>query len=181
MASVASVYGRAFADVVLDKRLESRQVLAELKALEELLQENGDLRRVWENPSIPAEQKRRLLDVLVAREGFSRPVRNFAAVLIDHQRIAYFESIVRQIGKELDDRLGFAEAHICSARELSAAERRMLESQVERLTGRKVRANYTRDVTLLGGAVVRVGSTIYDGSVRGQLMRIREQIVSDAG
>lgn len=180
MASVASVYARAFADVVLEKRLDTSRAMAELNLVDALLKSHGDLRRVWENPSVPADQKRRVLDALAAREGFSQPVRNFIAVLIDHRRIPFFEHILRQVAKDLDERLGFAEAEISTARDLSPPERRALESQVEQLTGKRVRAKYVRDVTLIGGAVVRVGSTIYDGSVRGQLMRIREQIVSSA-
>lgn len=180
MASIAGVYARAFADVVLQKRLDSGRVMAELNSVETLLKGHNELRRVWENPSIPAEQKRAVLDALSAREGFSQPVRNFIAVLIDHRRVPFFEPIVRQVAKDLDDRLGFAEAEISTARDLTSPERHALESQVEQLTGKRVRAKYTRDVTLIGGAVVRVGSTIYDGSVRGQLMRIREQIVSNA-
>ena len=72
--------------------------------------------------------------------------------------------------------MGFAEAEITSFRDLSDPEKRKLEAQVEKLTGKKVRAKYSRDASILGGAVVRVESTIYDGSVLGQLQRIREQI-----
>jgi len=178
MASVASVYSRAFADVVQQKHLDAARAMGELNQVAALLREHADLRRVWENPSISAEQKRRVLDALVAREELSQPVRNFAAVIIDHRRMHLFEAIVQQVAKELDDRMGFAEAQISSARELSANEKHALEAQVERLTGKKVRATYARDTALLGGAVVRVGSTIYDGSVLGQLSRIREQIAS---
>jgi len=178
MASVASVYSRAFADVVQQKHLDAARAMGELNQVAALLREHADLRRVWENPSISAEQKRRVLDALVAREELSQPVRNFVAVIIDHRRMHLFEAIVQQVAKELDDRMGFAEAQISSARELSANEKHALESQVERLTGKKVRATYARDTALLGGAVVRVGSTIYDGSVLGQLSRIREQIAS---
>ena len=59
---------------------------------------------------------------------------------------------------------------------MSEPEKRSLEAQVERITGKRARARYSRDPSLLGGAVVKVGSTIYDGSVLGQLQRIREQI-----
>ena len=80
--------------------------------------------------------------------------------------------------KELDARMGFAEAQISSARELGDAEKRNLEAQIARVTGMKVRAQYGLDQSLLGGAVVRIGSTIYDGSVKGQLERIKEAISS---
>ena len=135
-----------------------------------------ELRRVWENPAVPADQKRNLLDAIVQREGIEKPVRNLVAVLIDHRRLSFLPRIVEQFEKELDSRLGFAEAQISSARELGDAEKRALEAQIQKTTGKKVRASYGLDASLLGGAVVRVGSTIYDGSVKGQLERIREQI-----
>ncbi len=176
MASVTSIYARAFADVVFEKRLDSAKSLEQLRALSSLLQANPDLRRVWENPAIAADQKRRVLDTIVSRERMSSPVRNFVAVLIDNRRIHFFDAIVSQVQHELDARMGFAEAQVTSFRDLSDSEKRMLESQIEKLTGKKVRARYSRDIAILGGAIVRVGSTIYDGSVLGQLEKIREQI-----
>jgi F-type H+-transporting ATPase subunit delta len=179
MASVTRLYARAFADVVFDTRLDAGKTLQELRALSALLAENPDLRRVWENPAIAAEQKRGVLDAIAKREGLSREVRNFVAVLIDHRRMHFYDSIVAQLAQELDARMGFAEAQITSARDLSEAEKRALEAQVEKLTGKKVRAKYGRDSAILGGAIVRVGSTIYDGSVLGQLQKIREQIAGE--
>ena len=137
-----------------------------------------ELREVWEAPSIPADQKRNLLDAIVEREGVSREVRNFIAVVIDHRRIPFLNAIVKQFAQQLNHRLGFTEAEITSARELTQGERSSLEAQVEKLTGKKVRAQYAQDRSILGGAVVKIGSTIYDGSVSGQLERIREAITS---
>jgi F-type H+-transporting ATPase subunit delta len=178
MASVASTYARAFADVVLSAHLDADRSIGELRTIASLLRESTDLRRVWENPAVPAEQKRRLLDVISERDGISRPVRNLVAVLIDHRRVHFLEPIVVQLEKELDARLGFAEAQITSARPLGDAEKREFEAQVGKLTGKKVRARYGQDASLLGGAVVRLGSTIYDGSVKGQLERLKEAISS---
>jgi F-type H+-transporting ATPase subunit delta len=165
VASVASTYARAFADVVFSTHLD-------------LLHESTELRRVWENPAVPADQKRKLLDVIVEREGIERYVRNLVAVLIDHRRVQFLGRIIEQLKKELDARMGFAEAEITSARALGDAEKRALESQVAKVTGKKVRAQFELDASLLGGAVVRVGSTIYDGSVKGQLEKIREALRS---
>ena len=178
MASVAGTYARAFADVVLGRNLDAERSIAELRVVASLLAESSELRRVWGNPAIPADQKRRVLDVVAQRDGLSTQVRNLVAVLIDHRRVHFMEPIIRQVEKELDARLGFAEAEITSARELGAAEKREFEAQVGKLTGKKVRARYAQDASLLGGAVVRVGSTIYDGSVKGQLERIKEAISS---
>jgi F-type H+-transporting ATPase subunit delta len=178
MASVASTYARAFADVVLSAKLDANKAIGELRRIAALLHESSELRRVWENPAIPAEQKRRLLDAIVHRDGIEKPVRNLVAVLIDHRRVPFLERIIQQLEKELDSRLGFAEAKVTSARELGDAEKRSLEEQVEKLTGKKVRAHFGQDASLLGGVVIRVGSTIYDGSVKGQLQRIKEAISS---
>src|SRR5580658_131326 len=153
MASVASTYAQAFADVVLDAHLNEDRVLGELRAIAALLAESVELRRVWENPAVPVEQKRKLLDVIVQRDGISKQVRNLIAVLIDHRRIHFLEPIVRQLEKELDARLGFAEAEITSARLLGDAEKQEFETQVGKLTGKKVRAHYEEDQALLGGAI----------------------------
>ena len=178
MASVASSYARAFVDVVLSAKLDANRAISELHTLVGLLAESADLRRVWENPAIPAEQKRGLLDVIVQRDEISRPVRNLVAVLIDHRRVPFLKPIVQQVEREINQRMGFAEAEITSVRELGDSEKRTLEAQIEKVTGKKVRARYGQDASLLGGAMVRVGSTIYDGSVKGQLEKIREAISS---
>jgi F-type H+-transporting ATPase subunit delta len=178
MASVASVYARAFADVILGDHLDADRSLAELRTIAALLAESSDLRRVWENPAIPADQKRNVLDVIAQRDGLSRQARNLIAVLIDNRRMHFFQPIIDQLEKELDARLGFAEAQITSVRELGDQEKRGFETQVQKLTGKKVRARYGHDASLLGGAVVRIGSTIYDGSVKGQLERLKEAISS---
>jgi F-type H+-transporting ATPase subunit delta len=178
MASVTGTYARALADVVFDQHLDPAKTLQEAQSLAQLVSSSQQLREVWDAPSIPAEQKRALLDAIVAREDISRPVRNFMAVLMDHRRLKFLEPIVKEFGEELNRRLGFTEADIISIRELSESERSGIEAQVEKLTGHKVRARYAQDTSILGGAIVKVGSTIYDGSVRGQLERIREAISS---
>ena len=178
MASVAATYARAFADVVFNARLDAGRAVEGLRRITGLFTGSVELRRVWENPAVPAEQKRKLLDAIVKQEGIDKPVRNLVAVLIDNRRMPFLSRIVEQFEKELNARLGFAEAQISSARELGDAEKRALEAQIAKTTGKKVRASYGLDPSLLGGAVVRIGSTIYDGSVKGQLERIKEAISS---
>jgi len=176
MAAVASRYARAFADVVLDGKLDPKQVTEQLGAIVELYRSNLDLRRVWESPAIAAEQKRKLLDAIVERNAVLRPVRNFLAVLIDHGRIREVEAIARQFEAELNHRLGIVEAEVTSARPLEEAESRELLAEVARVTGKQVSAEYKIDPSLIGGATIRVESTVYDGSVRGQLQKMKEQL-----
>jgi F-type H+-transporting ATPase subunit delta len=178
MSAIGSRYARAFADVVFSMKLDPNRALSEVQSLQQLVQDNVELRRVWEDPSIPAMQKRGVLDGLVQKLGSSRQTRNFFAVLIDHRRMAQLNDIVAELQHEMNERLGFAEAEVATARELTEAEKRELESQISQLTGKKVRASYVINPKLLGGAVVQLGSTIYDGSVHGQLERIREELVT---
>ena len=178
MAAIASRYARAFADVVFERKLDAAKSMADLHSLVATVQGSDDLRKTWDNPSISAPQKHGVLDAIVARLGASKEVRNFFAVVIDHRRVNDLAAIVRQVEQEINDRLGFTEAQITSARALGDAEKKNLEQQVQRMTGKSLRARYAQDATLLGGAVVRVGSTIYDGSIQGQLKRLREQIAA---
>lgn len=176
--AVASRYARAFAEVVMDRRIDPNTAIQELEAMAELMKSSPELRNVLQNPAVPHPQKLKLLDALIARTGGSKILRNFVAVLIDHHRAGQLDEIAEQFKHELNQRLGIAEAQVSSARELAPEEKQQLEKQMAAITGKVVRATYTRDAGLLGGVVVRIGSTIYDGSVRGQLQRIRQQIAA---
>src|SRR5271157_1205495 len=140
MASVTNTYARAFADAVFSGHHDPAKTLQEAQGVAELVAGSHELRAVWETPSITAEQKRAVLDAIVARQGISHTVRNFMAVLIDHRRIHFLGPIVKQFEQELNQRMGFTEAEITSARELNQAGRGNLEAKMEKLTGKKVRA-----------------------------------------
>jgi F-type H+-transporting ATPase subunit delta len=179
MAEVTSRYARALADVVIDRKLIPGRVREQVNTIAQLVSANHNLRQVWDNPSVPADQKRRLLDAIGQKIVLDPMVRNFIAVLIDHQRIAMIDLIARQFETELDSRLGIAEAKVTSSRDLTTDERLALENQIKQITGKAVRALYATDKALIGGAVVQIGSTIYDGSVRGQLNKIRETLSAE--
>jgi F-type H+-transporting ATPase subunit delta len=178
VAAVSSRYARALVEVVLEQNLDADVAREQLNSFAEAVRESVELRRVWESPAVPAEQKRAVLDAVVSQIGAFKAIRNLMAVVIDHRRIPMLNDIARQFAVELDAQLGFAEAEISSARQLSTEEKRELESQVERLTGKKVRARYASDAGLLGGVMVRVGSTIYDGSIRGQLENMKRELIT---
>src|SRR5512146_1938822 len=176
MAAVAGRYARAFAEVVADQKLDAEKTVQELNAMAALVNGSAELRNVFQNPSVDHKQKIGLLDAIIKKTGGSKMLRNFVAVLVDQHRLAQIGEIAEQFRQELDERMGIAQAQVKSARELSAKEKKDLEQQLAEATGKTIRATYFEDASLLGGAVVRVGSVIYDGSVRGQLQRIKEQI-----
>jgi|1185.fasta_scaffold62719_2 F-type H+-transporting ATPase subunit delta len=179
MASVNSLYARAFADVVISRKLNAAQLIAQLEEISGMIKSSSDLRVVWENPTVPMSQKLKLLDAIAGESGLPKEARNFIGVLIEKHRLKVLPEITAQIKVELNERLGIVEAEISSTRELAADERTQLEAQLAKTTGKKVQARYERNPSLLGGALVRIGSTIYDGSVRGQLQAIREQIAGE--
>src|SRR5690242_12662128 len=178
MASFISIYGRAMADVVVDRQLDAGRISSELESIGIILAESSELRTVWDSPSVASEQKLSLLDAVANKLSISREVRNFVAVLISNRRIHAYSEIAKNTIDQINERLGIADAEIVSVRELGAEERRRLEDQVGKVTGKRLRVRYALDPKLMGGVVVKVGSTIYDGSVRGQLQRMKGQLTT---
>src|SRR3954470_13983422 len=107
MAAVSNRYARAFADVVFDTKLDSQKIVAQLQQFVGMYEGSDDLRKIWSSLAVPAEQKRALLDKMVAQMGdVPRPMRNFIAVLIDHTRISILPEIAKQFETELNTRMG---------------------------------------------------------------------------
>jgi F-type H+-transporting ATPase subunit delta len=178
--AVSNRYAKAFVDVIFNAKLDPQKIVSLLQQIVGTYESSEDLRKIWGSPAVPAEQKRALLDQIVSQMGdVPRPMRNFIAVLIDQSRIDILPDIAKQFETELNAQLGRVEAEVMSSRQLSESERQALVAQVAKITGRQVSAKYLIDAALLGGAVVRVGSTVYDGSVRGQLQKIKQELVSE--
>ncbi len=171
-------YARAFAEVATATQLDPEAALAQLQDFADTLAESEPLREVLENPSITMPQKLKVLDALVARLGISHPVRNFIAVILEHHRLAEFDQIREQYRELSDTNAGAIEAAITSARPLAPDVRAELEARVAKLAGAQVRATYAEDPDLLGGAVVQIGSTIYDGSLRAQFGQLKQRLAN---
>ena len=177
--ALASRYARALADVVLDPSagMEPRAAAAELRKFDELLSDTPQLQNALLSPAITPARKRHVVGRICEILGTPRVIRNFLFVVISHRRIALLDEIRRAFQSLLDDRLGMAEAAVASARELSAEQREAVGAQLSRLTGKKVRCVFSVEEPLLGGLAARIGSTVYDGSVRGQLARLRRSLM----
>lgn len=178
MASYASRYARAFADVVFESHLNAKEAERQLGDFGAAWKESRELREFFVDPSFPVDQKVALLDKLNAKLQMAQPTRNFIAVLIRNNRIAGFEEVAAEFGREVNQRLGIQEARVTSARPLDENERRELEADIARRTGGQVEASYQVDKSLIGGVVVQAGSTVYDGSVRGRLDRLRQELTA---
>ena len=178
MASPAPRYARAFAEVANSAGLDPDAALQQMQDFIDTLAGSADLREFLGNPSIEMAQKLRVLDSLVPRMGLAQQVRNFIAVLIEHHRLAEFHEVLTCYREIADERSGAVEAKITSAHPLNPADRTEMETQIAKLAGAHVRATYAEDPSLLGGAVIEIGSTIYDGSVRAQLQQLRQKLVN---
>ena len=179
MAIVDLRYARAFAAVVADQKLDVAAAQGQLNDFADTLEGAADLREVLEDPSIPEQQKLRVLDASANRLGMSRETRNFLAVITHHQRLHELREILAAYTALADEATSVAEAEVVTARPLDDANRQLLEQQVAKLAGgQHVRATYREDASLLGGAVVRIGSTVYDGSVRAQLEQLKQRLIA---
>ncbi|MGZ7091320.1 MAG: ATP synthase F1 subunit delta, partial [Candidatus Angelobacter sp.] len=164
MAAVLGRYARAYAEVAVKNKLNPEKTVAEFQQMADVVNSSRELRNVLQNPAVNRDQKLKLLDSIIHHIGATKMLRNFLAVLIDHRRIGNIGDLLEQFKRELDRRMGIADAKVSSVRELTSAEKKSLEQELAEITGKTVRATYSQDASLLGGVTVRVGSTIYDGS-----------------
>jgi F-type H+-transporting ATPase subunit delta len=178
MSVISLRYAHALAAVAASSGLDVKAAQQQLNDFEGTLAGSHELREVLMNPSISSDQKLKVLDAISGRIGMIRQVRNFIAVIMDHQRLAELSEIIGEYVAVSDEQSGLAEAEITSARPLTAEDRAELEAQVGKLVNGRVHATYREDATLLGGAVVRVGSTVYDGSIRAQLLQLKQKLVN---
>ncbi|HUN83722.1 MAG TPA: ATP synthase F1 subunit delta [Terracidiphilus sp.] len=178
MAAFASRYARAFLDVVTSAKLDTAAIDRQLNDFLATWDGSTELRTFFANPAVPAKQKVEILDKLNARMGLQKELRNLLAVLIANDRISHVHEVAAEYRTLLQEQMGIRQAEIVTARELSGEERRELLESVGRLAGARVEATFKLDQSILGGTVVRIGSTVYDGSVRGRLDRLKETLVA---
>jgi F-type H+-transporting ATPase subunit delta len=178
MAAFVSQYARAFADVVLQSRLDTAAIDRQFNDFLAAWDSSSPLREVFENPAIPEAQKLAILDKMNAKLGMVKELRNFIAVITRNGRIANVHEIAQAWRAELQERQGIRQAEIVTARELNEKERNSLLAGVGQLAGAKIQATFRLDPSILGGTVVRIGSTVYDGSVKGRLERLREELIA---
>ncbi len=162
--------------------LKPEDAVAQLRALDAMVQESLELRNALLTPAIQNSRKRAVVAKLLEKAGGGSPlIRNFAYVLIDHRRIAIVGEIREAFELHVDERLGFARAEVTSAAPLDHRVGANLESELSRLTGKRMRLRFDVDPALLGGVVARIGSTVYDGSVRGELRQLGRKLAGLAG
>ena len=178
LSAVAARYANALADVVTapGSALRPQDAISELQAFESTLRSSAELRNALVTPAVPGNRKKAVVGRIGDILKLSRISRNLLFVLIDHRRITSLADIIHTFETVVDERLGFARAEVAAARELSGPQRDAVNVSLERLTGKRIRPHFAVDPSLIGGVVARIGSTVYDGSVRGQLASLGRRL-----
>jgi F-type H+-transporting ATPase subunit delta len=174
---VANRYARALAEVVGPSG-DYRKVLQELQDFASAYRESLELQEVFASPIVALPQKMKVLEAIGARLGDSPLTLIFLRVLLANYRMPLLEEVVQAFHRIANDRMGVVQVIISSASDLSEAEREALASRFRELTRKQVELEFRIDSELLGGILAQIGSTVYDGSVRGNLARIREQLTA---
>ncbi len=178
MKSASLQYANALADVALAQGA-SESAMKQLSDFGAAFALSAELRNFLSSPGVPRSEKHGVIEKIAARTGAGKIIRNFLFVIADHRRTHILPEIIAAFAEVIRRRQGIAEAEISSAAELSAAQKKKIAQTLERLTGKKIQAKYSLDPALLGGAVVRVGDTIYDGSVRNSLNELRARLEAE--
>jgi F-type H+-transporting ATPase subunit delta len=178
----ASRYGRALAEVVLaaGSGLDANGVIEQVQGVEDLLRDSAELRHVMLSPAVPSSKKRAVIGQFAKELGLAPVVRNFLYVVIDHRRMEQLAAIRAAFELAVDETLGFVRAGVTSAQSLNGPQRGSLEAGLMKVTGKRVRMQFAVDEALIGGVVARIGSTIYDGSVRGQLDTLHRRLTTES-
>jgi len=175
--TIARRYAIALADVVT-KTGDAEPVKNELAAWNEMIKTSSDLQSAFASPAIQHTAKERVLETLIARATPSKTTSNFLRVLVKNDRIGDLEQIRERFEEELAERSGLVVASVVSARDLPEAEKGAFQTNLEKLTGRNVEIEYGVDPDIIGGVITRIGSTVYDSSVRTKLENLREELAA---
>jgi F-type H+-transporting ATPase subunit delta len=179
-SAVVNRYANALADVVLGPNagIKPEQATQELRAFDAVVRNSSELRNVLASPAVSAARKRSVIKRIADSLSLSRITRNFLLVLTDHRRAGALSEVIDAFDIALDARLGFVRAEVHSALELTREQRDMLSGQLSKLAGKQVRTRFAVDPDLIGGVTARIGSTVYDGSLRGQLASMRQRLAA---
>ena len=174
--TIARRYASALADVAIESGMTD-EIRTELDSWQRLIESNPDLNTAFGNPSIAHANKENLLENLIQRSNPSTTTANFLRVLLRNSRLTALPFIADKLSEELEERAGRVSGSVVSARELSDKEKSDFGTNLNKVTGKEVVLAFRIDSQLIGGAVTRVGSTVFDGSVKTKLADLQEKMI----
>ena len=178
LRTIARRYASALADVAIALG-EEREIQEELNTWESMIASSNELRQVVDSPTITLDEKRRILNKLIERARPRPTTANFIQVLLQNHRLGQVAAINQRFAQVLDQRSGVVAATVTTARPMDGVSQETLQANLAALTGKRVRLSFETDEELIGGLVTRIGSTIYDGSVRNQLQQAKERLIGN--
>jgi len=174
-----TVTAQRYAKALFAAAREADQTAAvgeELDAFLHVLTSHPEVRDVLSRPWIKAADRREIAVPVAEKSGAGQLVRNFAGLVAARGRIDHLPEIVAAYRALVDEDLGQARARVRSAVALTPGDKRELGARLERILGKRILLEEQVDHTLLGGFIAQVGSLILDGSLDGQLARMRERL-----
>lgn len=179
--AVASQYAKALIDVVAKpgSSVEPSAALAQLESFRDALSASPELREVLMSPAVSPANKTKAIDRLASMMGLSPVVVNFLRVVRDRRRVGLVAEICVAFREQMDERLGIVRARVASARSMGGEQREVIAAKLRAATGKRVEMDFSVDPDLVGGVTVQIGSTVYDGSVQGQLEGLKRRLAAE--
>ena len=177
LSAVSSRYARALVDVVAEpgSGIDAEMAKQQLRQVAATIATSADLKSALLSPAVTPSRKRSVIAKLI---DVHPKIRNFIYVVIDHRRVHDIPSILEAFELLIDEHMGFIRADVSSATPLTETQQASLQTQLSRMAGKQAKVNFKTDPALVAGVIARVGSKVYDGSVRGQLERLRTTLLS---
>jgi F-type H+-transporting ATPase subunit delta len=172
---IAKRYAEALADAA-EAQGQLTAAAEELHVFAQFVAESKELQDVFASPAVTPDDKAAVLEAVIERAKPTPFVANFLRVLLKNFRIHYIAEIDEAFAAQVDRRVGVVAADVTTAGPLTDAERQVLADRLTTMTGKKVKLTYATNPELIGGVVTRIGSRIYDGSIRAQLEAVKRQM-----
>ena len=173
--AMARRYAEALADVAT-ARNQVDQIDREVRVFAELMKSNRELRDTFASPILSQSNKLKVLEAIIARTTPGQMTANLLRTMLSHYRLHHLPEVYEQFRREMNQRKGMIIAEVTTAAEVGSEEQAKLGRTIEQMTGKKVEFKFKSDPSLIGGMVARIGSVVYDGSVRTQLQEIKERL-----
>ncbi len=176
--TIAKRYARAFLEIgIQEKNFEAFG--KELKNFAQLLKENQNLRNILFSSIYPNYLRKGIVQTLSVSLNLSPRTKEFIELLIDRERINHFFEIVKAYEELGDEILNRQRATLVTPTEIPWEMVETIKGLLEKKTGKEILLSVEKDPSLIGGLVVRIGNTIYDGSLLKQMQRIRENLYKE--
>ena len=173
----ANRYAKALFDVALEEKADLDRIDRDLSEITEILRDNTDLMSAVDWANVPDAARQAVMENVLDKMGVAAPVKKLLVLLTGQRKLVYLQDLAEAYRERLLAHQNVVRAEVTSAAPLSPEKTKALEESLSKVTGKKVELTVTVDPELLGGVVATIGSTVYDGSVRTQLARMRQELV----